>query len=117
MGESKEYYKVLSEAYEMELSKLLKPSIDTITVIGVIVSMMIEVEAYGAKNGKTDRYKTSKERLRILFEYADDNNTLVNRNNILRLKLKNSHSREHYLRIELEELKTKLKEINDFEEG
>lgn len=114
MVESAEYYKALAASYQMELEALLKPDVDVMVSIGVVVSMLAEVEQYGAKNGVNKKYTESRARLKILFEFLQNCSSITSRANILRLHLEISNREKVKLKAKIDELETKIHKIDEF---
>lgn len=65
----KEHYKSLAEALEFKNDTILKPAHEITVASGIVADMVGEVEAYGKKTGKNDRYRLSLGRLMLLDEF------------------------------------------------
>lgn len=90
MEHSAEYYKQLAEAREFDLDTILQPSIEILTVRGIVYSMLADVTLYGSKAGKNEKYKESMDKLMQIENFLDKCNTVNDRNMQLRRLLKTS---------------------------
>lgn len=111
MSTAEEYYKALAEAREFNLDTVLKPSIELLSVSGVVVSMVGEVTAYAIKNGKNEKYKTTMDRINIISDFVDSCNRVNDHNYRLRWMLKNSIYKRDLMEAENEKLKKELESI------
>lgn len=111
MSESKEYYKAIAEAREFQIDTILKPSVDLLSVSGVVMSMIADVSLYGSKNGKNEKYNQSMERLNILGDFISSCNSVNDNNYRLRYMLRSSIFERDKLKNENDKLKSELEAI------
>lgn len=112
MSESKEYYKSIAEAREFQIDTILKPSIDLLSVTGVVMSMIADVTLYGSKQGRNEKYIQSMERLTLLGDFINNANSVQDHNYRLRHMLKASILQRDQLEQENAKLRKELEAVN-----
>lgn len=111
MSESIEYYKSIAEAREFQIDTLLKPSVDLLSVSGVVMSMIADVALYGSKQGKNEKYNQSMDRLNIISDFITNANNVNDHNYRLRMMLKRSIYERDILQQENDKLTKELESI------
>ena len=109
--DTKEYYKALAEVRELNINTLLKPSVELLSVTGILMSMIGELTLYGTKNGKTDKYNESLDRLTQIGDFIDGCNKVVDHNYRLKMMLRDSIFKRDLLEQENETMKKQLEAV------
>lgn len=107
-----EYYKKLAELREFELDTILKRSKEVLIINGVVYSMLLEVESYGLKSGKNQKYRDSVDRIFKIQTFIDSNSQVNEHNYNLRSQLKESMIERDLLMQENIKLKKEIEGIN-----
>lgn len=111
MQESTEYYKALAEYREFTIDTILKPSIEIVTVMGVVFSMIQEVQEFGKKSGKNKKYQETLDKILTIQSFLEGSNKISDHNYQLRYMLRRSMIDRDRQNIEIENLKNELSSI------
>lgn len=108
----RDQYKALAEAREFTMDTILKPSMEILTVKGIVMTMIGEVTSYGIKQGRNERYQLSMDRLMQIMDFLEGCNKVNDHNYQLRMMLNNSIKKRDDLQQANEKLEAQLEAIN-----
>jgi len=108
MEESAEYYKAIAEYREFTIDTILKPSIEIVSVMGIVFSMFQEVNEFGKKHGKNKKFKESVDKILTIQNFLDGCSKINDHNYQLRYLLRRSMLERDKQNIEIEKLKNEL---------